>query len=146
MANRCRLFVFLSFFLFCAAAQAGWALLHKEESLEVFVDWDTFSQDGDMVSLWYVTNFEKTEDLVELNWKNVQSFQKFSYFDCPSKKQANTVILAFSEKNGKGQYVGNLVANVSKAFLQWEAIAPMSIDEAVWIKVCGKTDVDKFKS
>ena len=91
--------------LSCAPAYAEWAAVGSSENgggVTVYADRDTIRRKGDLVKMWYLSDF-KTIQTVAGN--SFLSEKDQSEFDCAEERTRLLAVTKFSGNMGRGQVV-----------------------------------------
>jgi len=117
-------------------AYAGWVAVEKDYLLPglqtVYLDPDTISRDGNLVTLWQLIDFKWGQG----NGRGAHRFlstESHKQFDCAGKRIRFLAFTEFSRRMGTGIPADGYVDKGN-----WLAVEPESINQALWEMVCGQ--------
>ena len=117
-------------------AYAGWVAVEKDYLLPglqtVYVDPDTISREGNLVTMWQLIDFKWGQG----NGRGAHRFlstETHKQFDCAEKRIRFLAFTEFSRRMGTG-----IAANGYVDKDNWLPIEPESINQALWEMVCGQ--------
>ena len=114
--------------LACFAANAEWVVVTETEdkSLVMFADFQTFSRTGDVVKLWFLTDFAKATP------NNILSSKALHEYRCKDK-----TFRVLSLTNYTGKLGGGGASNADTKFPdKWSYVTPGTIGEANMEAAC----------
>lgn len=97
----------------------------------VYADPSTIRKDGNIVSLWTLGDFKKSEQIG--NSKQVLSLKEQYEYDCQKHQMRRMHATMHSENMGRGNVVDS-----SPIHEGWQEVPPSSLNEQLWRFACGK--------
>lgn len=117
-------------FLFHAlAAQAGWTELAADQVAREYVNLDTVSQEGNIISMWNMSDFHALQPVG--NGRMYQSSRVLQQYDCIAKKKRIVTLIHYADAMGKGQLVF-----YDKTPSEWRDVAAGSLGEIHYNAAC----------
>lgn len=117
-------------------AYAEWVAVEKDYLLPglqtVYVDPDTISRDGNLVTLWQLIDFKWMQGSPR-GPTRFYSTETHKQFDCAEKRLRLLAFTAFSRRMGTGIPADGYVDTGN-----WLSVEPESINHALWEVVCGQ--------
>jgi hypothetical protein len=117
-------------------AYAEWVAVEKDYLLPglqtVYVDPDTISREGNLVTMWQLIDFKWGQG----NGRGAHRFlstETHKQFDCAEKRIRFLAFTEFSRRMGTGIAADGYVDTGN-----WLAVEPESINQALWEMVCGQ--------
>ena len=117
-------------------AYAEWVAVEKDYLLPglqtVYVDPDTISREGNLVTVWQLIDFKWMQGNVS-GAHRFLSTETHKQFDCAEKRLRLLAFTEFSRSIGTG-----IPANGYVDKGNWLSVEPESINQALWEMVCGQ--------
>ena len=116
-------------FLLCSPAWAGWVLVTTTaQGDELYIDMDTLRIDKNFRKFWTLQNQPKRGEKGELSMRVLKEM------DCKQERQRTLVATGLSGAMGSGDVLGSYKNDNDP----WDYIAPQTVSQAFFLKVCAK--------
>ncbi len=113
------------------SCQAAWVEIGANESGTFYVDRPTMQRSGNIVTMWYLIDFKKSQ--VDSSTKPFLSSKDHSEYDCKEERSRTLYYNNYSETMGRGKITFTL-----KDPLQWRPAAAGTIAQALLKIACSK--------
>ncbi len=120
----------LPLLLFCHAACAQWDMLGRNEELRLFMDRTPVQRDGDIVTVWQLTDYTRAQ---WVDHRVIMSVRHLVEYDCVRRLTRTVAAAGFSEQMG----FGARVAAESRPDAEWMALPAGGSAETLWRAACG---------
>ena len=114
-----------------SASQAAWVEIGANETGTFYVDPPTTQRTGDIVKMWYLVDFKRSQ--IDTNTKSFLSSKDQSEYDCKQERTRTLYYNNYSEKMGNGKIIFTL-----KDPLQWRPTGSGTIAADLLKIACGK--------
>jgi len=124
-----RAFFFTVVVFLCSPVWAGWSLvITGTQGDEFYIDMDTLRSDNNIRRFWALTNLTKQGQKGEMSMRVLREI------DCKQDRERTLVITGLNGAMGSGDVLGSYKNDNDP----WEYIAPQTISQAYFAKVCSK--------
>jgi hypothetical protein len=114
------------------AAYAEWVLTSgdDEAGLAVYVDPDSIRRNGNLAKMWQLYDYKTVQTVAG---DSLLSIKRFNEYDCTEERTRMLGYTWFLGNMGTGKVVYSTTEK-----LQWESVAPRSINHTLWKVACSK--------
>jgi hypothetical protein len=127
---------FIALMMFCSVSWADWEYAAKSSNSQIthYVDTSTIRKNGEVVRMWTMTDYGKTQD--GIGKENYNSEGVMFAFDCKSETSAVVSRMLFSGAMGGGTVVFSHTQR--ERLLNYDPIFPGSVAQVYWKLACNK--------
>ena len=114
------------------AAYAGWVLTSGDDGagLTVYVDPDSIRRNKNLAKMWQLYDYKSVQTVAG---DSLLSIKRFNEYDCTEERTRMLGYTWFLGNMGLGKVVYSTTEQ-----LQWEPVAPRSINHTLWKVACNK--------
>ena len=105
----------------------------REHAVTYYLDFQSFQQQGQKVTVWELMDFDKPQEFKGANWKFLSSQLQIE-FDCDARLSR---VLSLSVYKGNMATV-EMVYSADFPSPPWESIPPDSVEKVLWNSACVK--------
>ena len=111
---------------------AEWVLVSGDDAagLAVFVDPATIRRNGNLAKMWQLYDYKTVQTVAG---DSLLSIKRFNEYDCTEERTRMLGYTWFAGNMGLGKVVYSTTEQ-----LQWEPVAPRSINHTLWKVACNK--------
>jgi len=114
-----------------APAYAEWVKIGESQGgSTVYVDPDTVRRNGELVKMWYLTNYSAIHGRGDNSYLSTKIQAEY---DCTEERFRILAVTQFSGNMGSGESV-----HTESDEGNWEPVSPKSTAQALWKYACGK--------
>ncbi|MEI6067967.1 MAG: surface-adhesin E family protein [Methylococcaceae bacterium] len=103
---------------------------NDNQGMNAYVDITTIRKHGNLVKIWYLTDYKKNQTFQELKYLSSKSQREY---DCKEEQSRGVAFSWFSGNMGDG----GVVYSGGTEGRQWEPVQPESVGETLFKVACG---------